>query len=169
MDKASSHISKESLSFLKENNIEFILIPAGMTPQCQPLDISVNKLFKDNVKLLFEKDRLDYEGVNNQIKLKQARLNLIDYINRVLSNDQVITKDIIINGFNKAGLINIFYTTSEEDKIRESYNYDIFNDVYELEDDLGKELNVDPNELEEKFCEDENSEEGLDNEKKISN
>lgn len=68
MDKASSHISKESLSFLKENNIEFILIPAGMTPHCQPLDISVNKVFKDNVKLLFEKDRLDYEGVNNQIK-----------------------------------------------------------------------------------------------------
>lgn len=169
MDKASSHISKESLSFLKENNIEFILIPAGMTPHCQPLDISVNKVFKDNVKLLFEKDRLDYEGVNNQIKLKQAPLNLIDYINRVWSNDQIITKDIIINGFNKAGLINIFYTTSEEDKIRESYNFDIFNDVYELEDDLGKELNVDPNELEEKFCEDENSEEGLDNEKKISN
>jgi hypothetical protein len=100
MDKASSHISKESLSFLKENNIEFILIPAGMTPHCQPLDISVNKVFKDNVKLLFEKDRLDYEGVNNQIKLKQARLNLIDYINRVWPNDQIITKDIIINGFN---------------------------------------------------------------------
>ena len=50
LDKASGHISKESLSFLEEKNINFVLIPAGMTPICQPLDIAVNKVFKDNVK-----------------------------------------------------------------------------------------------------------------------
>ena len=27
-----------------------MLIPAGMTPECQPLDISVNKVFKNNIK-----------------------------------------------------------------------------------------------------------------------
>ena len=29
-----------------------------MTPICQPLDIVANKVFKDYVKLLFEKERL---------------------------------------------------------------------------------------------------------------
>ena len=50
LDKASGHILKDSLSFLEEKNINYVLIPAGMTPICQPLDIAVNKVFKDNVK-----------------------------------------------------------------------------------------------------------------------
>ena len=32
MDKASSHISKESINFLVENNISYNLIPSGLTP-----------------------------------------------------------------------------------------------------------------------------------------
>lgn len=54
LDKASVHVSEESISFLDKNNISYILIPPGMTPECQPLDISVNKLFKDSVKFKFE-------------------------------------------------------------------------------------------------------------------
>ena len=50
MDKASSHISKESIKFLEENNIAYNLIPAGLTPILQPLDISINKVLKDNIK-----------------------------------------------------------------------------------------------------------------------
>ena len=40
-----------------------------MTPYCQPLDISVNKIFKDNIKLIFEKDRLFLDNINPKIKL----------------------------------------------------------------------------------------------------
>ena len=79
-----------------------------MTPICQPLDIAVNKVFKDNVKLLFEKEWLYLDGLNNQIKLKLARLNLVDYIFTVWYNDLIISKEIIVNGFKKAGIINIF-------------------------------------------------------------
>lgn len=53
MDKASVHISDDSIEFLKKNNISYILIPSGMTPECQPLDISVNKIFKDHIKYKF--------------------------------------------------------------------------------------------------------------------
>ena len=96
-----------------------------MTQAYQPLDISVNKVFKDNVKFLFKKDKLFYDNINPKIKLKQARLNLVNYIYEIWYNDAIITKNIIINSFNKAGIINQFYTTSEEDKITEIYRYDI--------------------------------------------
>jgi len=72
-----------------------------MTPIYQPLDIEVNKVFKDNVKLLFEKERLYLNGLNNQIKLKQARLNLVEYIYKVWYNDLIINKEIIVNGLKK--------------------------------------------------------------------
>ena len=51
MDNAPSHISNVSLQLLKDQNIPFIQIPSGMTSECQPLDISVNKKFKDNITL----------------------------------------------------------------------------------------------------------------------
>ena len=38
MDNASSHISNITLKLLEEQNISFIQIPSGMTPDCQPLD-----------------------------------------------------------------------------------------------------------------------------------
>ena len=57
-DMASSHISESSLDLLKKLNINYLTIPSGMTSYCQPLDISVNKIFKDNKRILFEKNRL---------------------------------------------------------------------------------------------------------------
>ena len=90
MDKASSHISAESIKYLNENNISFMLIPAGMTPECQPLDITVNKIFKNNIKQLFEEKRLFYEELNGKVKLQNARLNLIDFVYRVWSNDNIL-------------------------------------------------------------------------------
>ena len=135
LDKASGHISNESLSFLEQKNINFVLITAGMTPICQPLDIAVNKVFKDNVKLLFEKERLYLDRLNNQIKLKQARLNFVEYIYKVWYNDLIINKEIIVNGFKKEGIINIFYKASEEEKISNLYSFDLYND-------LGNELKI---------------------------
>ena len=57
-DMASSHISESSLDLIKKLNINYLTIPSGMTSYCQPLDISVNKIFKDNKRILFEKNRL---------------------------------------------------------------------------------------------------------------
>ena len=147
MDKAASHISKDSVVFLGANKVNYVFIPSGMTPACQSLDISVNKIFKDNVKFLFEKERLYYDNINPKIKLKQARLNLVNYIYEVWYNDTIITKNIIINCFNKAGIINQFYTTSEEDKITELYRYDILDKDNEILDDLGDELKLNPDEI----------------------
>ena len=49
IDKASTHASDDSLELLKNNNINNILISSGMTSLLQPMNLSVNKNFKDNI------------------------------------------------------------------------------------------------------------------------
>ena len=77
MDKASVLVLEEWLSFLAKNNIAYIIIPPGMTPECQPLDISVNKIFKDAIKFKVELNRINLDKLNGEIKLKMARLNML--------------------------------------------------------------------------------------------
>ena len=70
MDQATVHISEDSLNFLKDKEINFVLIPAGMRPECQPLDISVNKIFKDQIKLKFEANRVFFETIDKKINFR---------------------------------------------------------------------------------------------------
>ena len=49
MDKALSHIEKKIIKDLKKKII-YPLIPAGLTKFLQPLDIGVNKIFKNYMK-----------------------------------------------------------------------------------------------------------------------
>ena len=42
-------MSDNSLELLKNNNINYILIPSGMTSLLQPMNLSINKSFKDNI------------------------------------------------------------------------------------------------------------------------
>ena len=96
-----------------------------MTPECQPLDIAVNKIFKYHIKQKFEEKRLFFDELNPKIKLQNARLNLLDFIYLIWSNDKIITKNCIINGFKSSGLIDQFYLSLEEDKINSLYLYDM--------------------------------------------
>lgn len=144
VDSASSHSSEESINILNTNNINYLLIPAGMTALLHPMDISTNKVFKDNIRYLFEKDRLLYDNINPKVKLQTARINILNYINTVWNNEEPINKNIIKNGFKNAKIIGNSYISLEEEKIRNNALYDLnlnFNKI-ELIDDLGKELNM---------------------------
>ena len=81
------------------------------------MDISVNKVFKDNIRYSFEKDRLLLDNIIPKNKLETARLNLIYFVNNVWNNEITINKSIIINGFKKAGFVSNSYLSLEEEKI----------------------------------------------------
>ena len=49
------------MDVLKKHDINYVTIPAGMTPISVPLDIAVNKTFKDHIKLLLKKK--DYSKI----------------------------------------------------------------------------------------------------------
>ena len=71
----------------------------------------------------------------------------------------IISKSLIITGFNHAGLIK-YYSSYEEDKTKQGYLYDVINDdKYEILDDLSNELNIAEEEVEENLDEPEEIEE----------
>ena len=109
INKASSHSSDDSLEILYNMNINYLLIPSDMTSILQPMDLSVNKVFKDNIRYSFEKDWLLYDNIMPKNKLEISRLNIINYVNNIWNNINPINKNIIINGFEKARKILFFF------------------------------------------------------------
>ena len=93
---ASSHVSKFSIDVLKKHDINYVTIPGGMIPISYPLDIAVNKTFKDHIKLLFEKEGLFYDNIILKMKLDKARINLLNYINNVWN--KMASKKLVLLG-----------------------------------------------------------------------
>ena len=54
-----------------------------MTSILQSIDLSVNKVFKDNIRYSFEKYRLLYDNIIPKNKLEITRLNIINYVNNM--------------------------------------------------------------------------------------
>ena len=137
-----------------------------MTPECKPLDVSVNKLFKDNIKYNFELNRIDLDNTNGKIKLKTARLNMIEIIYNSWKDDKIITKDIIMKGFKYCGITNNFYLSNDEYKLYDNYMFDLIDaEKFDILDDLGQELNVSENDFKEKNDSDEEDVEQVEKEK----
>ena len=73
---------------------------------------------------------------------------MVENIYTCWKDDNLITKDAIINGFKHAGIINNHYLSIEEENINNNYLYDIFGFNYlDIIDDFGEELNINDNEL----------------------
>ena len=73
LDKAPSHVNKKVIQFLNDNNIKRIFIPGGLTSKLQPLDVVVNKPFKDYLKEKYNQYQIDNDfniiSNNHQAKL----------------------------------------------------------------------------------------------------
>jgi hypothetical protein len=50
----SVHKTTEWIEACKKSGFEVVFIPAGFTDYLQPMDLAVNKVFKDNLKNLFD-------------------------------------------------------------------------------------------------------------------
>lgn len=50
MDRATTHFSERIKDLFAENKSKYVLIPPGATRYLQPLDIAINKPFKDNMR-----------------------------------------------------------------------------------------------------------------------
>ncbi len=108
------------------------------------MELSVNKVFKDNIRYSFGKDRLFYDNIMPKNKLETARINLINSVNNIWNNENTINKTIIKNGFKKAGFVGNSYFLPEEEKIFEGALFDlnIKNNEFEILDDLGINENI---------------------------
>ena len=53
MDAFKGHLTDDVKNLLRENKSTLVTIPGGMTSQLQPLDVCINKPFKDRVRKLY--------------------------------------------------------------------------------------------------------------------
>ena len=49
-DSFRAHLEESVKEKFKENGYDLAVIPGGLTSICQPLDIAINKPFKDNLR-----------------------------------------------------------------------------------------------------------------------
>ena len=140
MDKAPSHIEKNIIKDLKEKKIIYSLIPEGMTRFLQPLDIGVNKIFKNYMKEEYIRyisnimnnniEDIEYKynyskEITNLSKPDIERGNIIKWVHKIWYDDELIKPSSIINSFKKSG-ISLLSDCSEEhlfevpDEIRNS-------------------------------------------------
>ena len=124
MDKAPSHIYRSR--YLEKKNKNYVFIPGGLTRYLQPLDIGINKQFKDHLKNLYLEnlaENIKYDDTSSEKELALLkryenifgdgkkptlldvqRLNIINWVIDVWRKKEKIKPSAIINSFNKAAI-----------------------------------------------------------------
>ena len=96
-----------------KSNIYEVFIPRGLTPVCQPLDININKIFKDEMKKLYLNRRANL--INNQTRV--SRQNVVEWCGTCREHPSVISSKIIKETFLEAG-ITISLKGEEDYKVK---------------------------------------------------
>ena len=102
MDKATFHYDSDILQKFTNENKFISFIPSGLTRYLQPLDVSVNKIFKSAIKEKY----IQYCISNGNENIKVSRTNIIDWICSVWNNDEIISRELIYNSFRCTGIGN---------------------------------------------------------------
>lgn len=87
LDKASSHLTPNVLEAFKNNNQYLSFIRAGLTRFIQPLDVVINKPFKDALR----KKYIEYCSISHNINAKITREKMIEFICDTWYDPSIIT------------------------------------------------------------------------------
>ena len=98
LDRAGSHYTEHFVSSLTESQkANTIYIPSGCTDELQPLDISVNKLFKDYYRQYMDSNPMP----SLKSKAQSERQHVIDAVSHAWEK---IPSHVIISEFVKSGI-----------------------------------------------------------------
>ena len=131
LDKASSHITQNILDSFKSNNQYLSFVPAGLTRFIQPLDVVVNKPFKDSLRKVY----LEYCSQLNDSSVKITREKMIEFICNIWYNPNVITSEMIIKSFKCTGII---YSPNQDSNTFTAWNK-MNEEIGLISDDLGED------------------------------
>ena len=92
-----------------------MMIPDGLTRYLQPLDVSINKPFKDGIRRKYNEYWLEKGDV------KVSRKEIIDWVGEAWYDDKLST-DMVVKSFKKAGVT--LNTDESEDNLFIGYNKD---------------------------------------------
>ena len=105
----------EFLSLLKEHNIVFVQVPANYTNRLQPLDVSVNKPIKDDLKMNFHSWYAnEVQKQLQSVPVHEVKVDVSAAVIKTKSISWFISAweslqgcpEIVINGFKKTGILD---------------------------------------------------------------
>ena len=102
LDQASSHVTENVIKELSGVNREIAFIPTGLTRFLQPLDVSINKPFKQALREKYVKFCCE----NGNENLKISRTKMIQFICDTWYDDNIITKEMVYKSFRVTGISN---------------------------------------------------------------
>ena len=124
----------------KQHNFHLTVIPAGLTSLCQPLDISINKPFKDNLRKEWHEWMVQGgAGVTAAGNLKRARIS--DVCGWVKRSWDTISNQIVFNFFKKCAISNML-DGSEDDIVYEKIDKLIAEYEKENLDELDNDVEI---------------------------
>ncbi|EEC17016.1 POGO family transposase, putative [Ixodes scapularis] len=107
LDSFRGHLTPEVKTKLRNINSDLVVIPGGMTPELQPLDVSVNKPFKANLRQEYEERVRNPERKNTPTgKLHKASASTIaKWISDAWKRVQM---DVVVKSLKKCSITNHF-------------------------------------------------------------
>ena len=111
MDRATTHFNKDFSIIFEKYKSHYILIPPGLTRYLQPLDVAVNKSFKNSMK----SSDCEFRLKNNNNTCPSDNIIITHVVNDWYDNEK-IKKEIIIRSFKKTG-ISLKKNGEENDQI----------------------------------------------------
>lgn len=118
LDSFRGHLVDSVRTELKERRTEIAVIPGGLTSLLQPLDVSLNKPFKDNVRRLYAEWMAagDHDFTPSG-KIRRPSVEVL--CSWILEAWSTISDEVVVKSFKKTGISNALDGT-EDDRLWDS-------------------------------------------------
>lgn len=147
-DSFRAHLCQNVKSVLKESNTDVAVIPGSMTSILQPLDVGVNKPFKDQLRQRWNKWMLDGEhSFTPAGRMKKPGLQLI--CKWILESWEAISPATIVRSFLRCCITNSLDGTEDDILWQDDNDSDPFGTDEEAEvvDEEGELYHAEQDEL----------------------
>ena len=151
-DMFRSHITKNSKDRLSRHNTEIAVIPGGLTSLLQPLDVSLNKPFKDYVREEWNNWMQNEEkSFTKGGSMRAASLDVL--CEMVIKSWDKVKTESVVKSFKKCGISNamdgteddLLYESEDEEEVDspdptwdpydETVNDDVYDELFVSDDD----------------------------------
>lgn len=162
-DSFRAHLSQATKRIVTSLNTETAVIPGGMTGMLQPLDVCINKPFKDRMRKKWHDWMLEGEHTLTPTgRTRKADLNII--CKWIIESWNDIPSELVSKSFRKCCITNALDGTEDDDVWQEDDDCDPFNDedggddLYYAEELDREAAEIDEDEYDRLFGESDNEE-----------
>lgn len=128
-DQFRAHLTEETKKLVQEARTQLAVIPGGLTSQLQPLDVSINKPFKNLMREEWSKWMQEADShLTPTGKVRKPTIN--EVCHWVIHSWAGVKKEVVVKSFLKCGISNALDGTEDE----EVYAYGDSSDEEELDE-----------------------------------